>query len=193
MLRASHALSATMLALLAAAAAPAHAVAVANFTGSAGAFSVTGAATDLTLPGAGPDLWQFDITVSGQMGAGDMLKLLLPSSIYTSVSSLTGTVGYSVGYVDPGFPVTPYVSFTDSGSTATSSSFSFTTVMVPTIAVAQFKQPSLTFTPFGGSGQFNLLDIRLTPLTAPVPEPSTYGLMALGLAAIGLRRRAQKA
>ncbi|EHR73630.1 PEP-CTERM putative exosortase interaction domain-containing protein [Burkholderiales bacterium JOSHI_001] len=174
MLRASHALSATMLALLAAVAAPAHAV-----------VTITGVATNLADTTPGQDLWRLDFNIAGAMASGEFVNFALSSGLFSNVAQIGATpAGYNANLALPAFFGDSYhYTITDAGSASVSTPVALSVVRIGalpgTIAYA-------TNTNASGFG-----NVALT--SAPVPEPATYGLMALGLAAMGLRRRAQKA
>ena len=124
MLRASHALSATMLALLAAVAAPAHAV-----------VTVTGTATNLTDTTPGQDLWRLDFSIAGAMASGEFVNLALSSSLFSNVAQLGATpAGYSANLAAPAFFGDSFhYTITDAGSAATTTPVALSVVRIGTL------------------------------------------------------------
>lgn len=184
MLRASHTLSAIVLASLAALAAPAHAQ-----------IAVTGTGTDLVDVNAGQDLWRFDFTITGQMATDSLYKMILTGDFGSPVNLSSGEFGqYGVALLNP-FGLGWEYHFTDTGTTATTNSFAFAAVrgagLLPnsSTSLSGIYQTGGAF----GPSQFTPASLSMGAALAPVPEASTTAMLFAGLAAMGfmVRRRRQ--
>lgn len=185
MIRASHTLSATLLAGLAMLCAPAHA----QFGGGGASVpAVTLTLTDIVDVTPGADLWHLSFSVAAGLQNGSVLTIPFADSYWGAISNVTQPAAFAPGSaVTPGIPQTD-LTFKNTGATTVGSSvFGMDAVRELYIASGTtLKLQNLTGTP----GLRTVTWAAATP-PAPVPEASTLSMLAAGLVAMGWLRRRQ--
>lgn len=180
MFRPLHALSATLLACLAAVAAPSLA--------QTAPVTVDVVATDLVNT-TSQDLWQFDLTVNGQMASNAQLRISLSPSLFSDVSVVSTAAGYATS-IEESFG-SRLLAITDNGSPAATSSFSVQLALVHGSLLLPAVVDMAALYRSSPAAADDFVDLRaFDMIPSAVPEASTLSMLGLGLVvlAMGLRR-----
>ncbi|WP_088279352.1 PEP-CTERM sorting domain-containing protein [Ideonella sp. A 288] len=158
-------------------------------TGAANALTISFTTTNLADTTVGQDLWRYNYTLNGAVTQFDVMRLTFDDVLYGTLSNgqpATSTSLQVQPLVQPAAPTDGSFGLRVIGPTTTYNNR--TGVSVDFVWKGVGTPGAQPFTLFNQAGT-----TLQTGTTAPVPEPGTYAMMAVGLLLLAARRYRKRA
>lgn len=160
-------------------------------TGAANALTISFTATNLADTTPGQDLWRYSYTLNGAVSQFDVFTFTFDDLLYGTLSNPQPGTSASLQVqplVQPATPTDGTFGVRVSQAPVGGSYVNRTGVAIDFVWKGVGTPSAQPFTLFNSSGT-----VLQTGTTAPVPEPGTYAMMAIGLLLLAARRYSKRA